>query len=126
MRNFILIFFTLSGFVFANSYDSFIHLNDKIYRCYIGKGSQTFGRLDVTDIQTGEFKRLWCAELGVSYTKDGVSYSCGGFTSSGEFIDYEMASTKIVYKGKVSNYDVTVDECFKSVDKEKIDPCKKK
>ena len=125
MRKFLLFLFTLSGLVLANSYDSFVHLNDRIYRCYIG-GGQTFGRLDVTDIQTGEFKRFWCAELGVSFSKDGATYSCGGFTSNGEFVNYEMAFTKIMYKGKVSNYDITVDECFKSVDKEKIDPCKKK
>lgn len=73
----------------------------------------------MTDIQTGEFKRFWCAELGVSFTKDGVSYSCGGYTANGEFIDYETASTKTVYNGKTSNYDITVDECFTPVDKEK-------
>ena len=105
--------------------NTFIHLNDKILRCYIGSGSQTFGRLDVTDIQTGEFKRFWCAELGVSFTKDGVSYSCGGSTANEEFIDYETASTKTVYNGKTSNYDITVDECFTPVDKEKIAPRKK-
>lgn len=129
MRNFILILFALSGFVLANSYDpyeSFIHLNDIIYRCYIGNGRQTFGRLDVTNIQTGEFERYWCAELGASYGKDGLSYSCGGYTANGDFISYGSAFTKIVYKGKVSKYSITIDECFKPVDKEKVDPCKKK
>ena len=77
--------------------------------------------MDVTDIQTGVFKRFWCAELGVSFTKDGASYSCvgGGYSANGKFIDYETAYTKVVYKEKVSNYDITVDECFRSVDKEK-------
>lgn len=43
----------------------------------------------------------------------------GGYSANGEFIDYETAYTKVVYKEKVSNYDITVDECFRSVDKEK-------